>query len=256
MPIFDTHAHYDDEKFDGRREELIEASFASGVKYIVNASSDIKTSLNSIALSELYGEFYAAVGIHPHECEDLDLSGGWEEEIRRLSKKKKVVAIGEIGLDYHYDLDYKEKQLEFFDAQISLAMELGLPVIIHDREAHGDTVDMLAAHPGARGIIHSFSGSAEMAKQLSSKGFYISFSGSVTFKNASKILEAVRAVPDDLILTETDAPYLAPVPHRGEVNYSGNIPHTLAAMASARGISYEKMESMTFENAKRCFSII
>ena len=255
MKIFDTHAHYDDEKFDAGREDIIEEVLSSGVEYILNASSDIKSSLSSISLSEKYEQFYAAVGIHPHECEELDDEKEIIDKLRGMLEHPKVVAIGEIGLDYHYDLDFKDKQLCWFDLQLSLAEETGYPVIVHDREAHGDTCDLIRAHPKSTGIIHAFSGSAEMAKDLVNRGWYIAFGGSITFKGASKILEALKAVPDERLLVETDCPYLAPVPNRGKLNRSDYIPLILEKMSEIRGSTVDVLAEMTLKNAKTLLKI-
>lgn len=255
MRLFDSHAHYDDARFDGCREQLIGDSFASGVEYILNAASDLSTARASIALSGLYPQFYAAAGIHPHECESVTDEAAALSELERLLSCEKVVALGEIGLDYYYDKAFKEKQLHWFDLQLSLAQRLSLPVIVHDRDAHGDTMDMLAAHPGAMGILHSFSGSVEMLRELVRRGWYISFSGVVTFKNASRILDCVRAVPDELLLVETDCPYLAPVPMRGKTNCSAYLPYTVAAIAAARGSTPDEIAETTFRNALRVYGI-
>jgi TatD DNase family protein len=255
MRIFDTHAHYDDDRFEGIREECIKESFDIGVEYILNASSDIKSSRASIALADKYPQFYAACGIHPHECCDISDKNEALDSVKSLLSHKKAVALGEIGLDYYYDTDWKEKQIEYFDSQLSLAEELSLPVIIHDRDAHGDTMDVIRAHPKSFGILHSFSGSAEMAKQLQKLGWYISFSGVVSFKNASRVIESLLAVDDERLLIETDCPYLAPVPMRGKTNRSAYLKYTIAAIANAKGVSEEEIAEMTFENAKRIFKI-
>ena len=255
MTIFDSHAHYDDEKFDGVREEILSQVHASGVEYILNASSDIKTSRSSLALAHEYDFIYAAVGIHPHECEDLTDFDSVGCELTEMLKDEKCVALGEIGIDYHYDLEFKDQQIKWFDFQLSLSESLGYPVIIHDREAHGDTCDIIRRHKKSYGIIHSFSGSAEMAKELVKQGWYIAFGGSCTFKGASKILDALRAVPDDRLLVETDCPYLAPTPMRGKLNRSDYIPYTLDVMAQARCDSAEHIAEMTCANAKRLFKI-
>ncbi len=255
MRIFDTHAHYDDAKFDGIREECIKESFDIGVEYIVNASSDLKSSHSSIVLAEKYPQFYAACGIHPHECCEIADKNEALDTVKSLLSHKKAVALGEIGLDYYYDTDWKEKQIEYFDSQLSLAEELNLPVIIHDRDAHGDTMDIIRAHPKSIGILHSFSGSAEMARQLQKLGWYISFSGVVSFKNASRVIESLLSVDDERLLIETDCPYLAPVPMRGKTNRSSYLEYTISAIANAKGMSNEEIAFLTFNNAKRIFKI-
>lgn len=255
MRLFDSHAHYDDPKFDGERDKIIAEIFAAGVERVVNASSDLATSRASIALAEKYPRFYAAIGIHPHECAAITDENAATAELCKLLGENKVVALGEIGLDYHYDSEWKEAQKHWFDAQLSIAEERGLPVIVHDREAHGDCLDIVRAHKASRGVFHSFSGSAETARELVSLGWYVSFSGSVTFKNASKLLEAVRAVPSDRLLIETDCPYLAPVPMRGKLNRSDYMLYTARAVSEARGVSEEEIAETTFRNAESFFGI-
>ncbi len=251
--IFDSHAHYDDERFDGDREELLDLIKASGITKIVNAASSYEASLASIALSQKYDFIYASVGVHPHAAKEMD-----EKKLKmlfELCNNKKVVAVGEIGLDYYYDNSPREVQKLWYDRQLSMAEELNLPVIIHDRDAHGDIMDILKKHTGVRGVMHCFSGSREMAEKLVKMGFYISFSGSVTFKNARKVVEAAAVVPDDRILIETDCPYLAPVPHRGERNSSLFIKDTARTLAGIRGVSFDDLCKTTFDNACRLFNI-
>ena len=210
-----------------------------------------------MALAEQYPFFYASAGIHPGDSRritDEEIPAALDA-IRRIAAHPKCVAIGEIGLDYHWDPDGKVRQSALFDAQMSMAEELKMPVIIHDRDAHGDCFDIVRAHPNVIGVFHSFSGSAEMARQLVQMGWYISFSGPITYKNAHKVREAAAVVPHDRILTETDAPYLPPVPHRGELNYSGYLPYTVRAIAEASGMTEEEAAQRTLENAARLFGI-
>lgn len=250
MKIFDTHAHYNDKRFDANRDALIEEVLRSQVERIVNVGTNPDSSLESIALAERYEAFYAAAGVHPsdanlvceRERETLD-------QLRGMLAHPKVRAIGEIGLDYHYDFTDRETQRRWFHLQLELAEETGYPVIIHDRDAHGDCMEILGSHRNVRGILHSFSGSPEMARQLSDRGWYISFSGVVTFKNAARVLDSVRAVPDELLLVETDCPYLAPVPMRGRDNRSDYLPYTIAAVAAARGSDSETIAALTYRNA-------
>ena len=233
--LFDTHAHYTDERLRGNFK-LIDDIFAGDVGYISCVASNIEDSRACIALAEKYPNMYATAGIHPHDCESRSDINGDMAKLRSLLLHEKVVAIGEIGLDYHYDKDWEIKQKEYFDAQLSLSEELCLPVIIHDRDAHGDVFDIIRTHPKARGIIHSCSESAEMVKEYVKMGWYISFSGVITFKNASKILESVKATPKDRILVETDCPYLAPVPMRGRDNTSAYLHFTAEKAAEVLGI--------------------
>jgi len=258
MPLFDSHAHYDDEKFNLDRDEIIEGlrqktdTNPLGVSAVLNSASDIKSSLAALKLCEKYPFFYSSCGIHPHEAESADKD--FEEQIKEILKNKRVRAIGEIGLDYHYDFSPRDVQKDVFIRQMKLAALVDYPVIIHDREAHGDCMEIVRKYP-ARGVFHSFSGSAEMVKELVKLGYFISFSGTVTFKNASAILKAVEEVPDDRLLIETDSPYLAPVPYRGRVNNSSYMYETAKKIAELRGVETEKIADITFNNACNLFGI-
>ncbi|MBQ0125060.1 MAG: TatD family hydrolase [Clostridiales bacterium] len=252
--LFDTHAHYTDERLKDKTG-LIESIFDGDVGYITCVASSIEDSMECIALAEKYENMYASAGIHPHECENRTDVDADMQAIERLCGKEKVIALGEIGLDYHYDKEFEAAQKKYFDAQLSLAESLDIPVIIHDRDAHGDVFDMICAHKRARGIIHSCSESAEMVKEYVRRGWYISFSGVITFKNASKILEAVNATPKDRILVETDCPYLSPVPMRGTDNSSANLHFTAAKAAETLGMDYGEFVKISTENAKRVFMI-
>ena len=256
--LFDSHAHYDDEKFDDCREEVIKGLYQKndtnplGVSAVLNSASDITSSLAALELTKKYPFFFASAGIHPHEA--ANAPENFEELLSELLKNDKVVAIGEIGLDYHYDFSPRDVQKEIFCRQMKLSEKLNLPVIIHDREAHGDCMEIVRAHK-ARGVFHSYSGSAEMAKELVRLGYYISFSGSVTFKNASGLIDAVAAVPDDRILVETDSPYLAPVPYRGKINNSSYMYQTVLKLSEIRCTTPEKIADITFRNACKLFNI-
>ena len=258
MPLFDSHAHYDEEKFNDNREEIIEGlrqetdTNPLGVSAVLNSASDIKSSYAALELCRKYPFFYSSCGIHPHEAENADAN--FEEQIKELLKNDKVRAIGEIGLDYHYDFSPRDVQKDVFIRQMILAREVDYPVIIHDREAHGDCMDIVRKY-SARGVFHSFSGSAEMVKELVKLGYYISFSGVVTFKNASAILKAVEEVPEDRLLIETDCPYLAPVPYRGRVNNSSYMYETAKRIADIRGTQVERIAEVTFKNACSLFGI-
>ncbi len=259
--LFDSHAHYDDdrfaEEFEGGTDGAIAKAVSEGVCGIVNVGSNIETSEHSIALAEKYGFIYAVVGIHPSDAQRLPAEkiDSALYRVEKLAKHEKAVAVGEIGLDYHYDFLDKDRQAYFFDAQMQIARRASLPVVIHTRDAFGDTLDILNRHPDVTGVMHSYSGSAESARQLCDKGWYISFSGPVTYKNANKVKEAAAIVPSDRIMIETDCPYLPPVPHRGELNYSGYMKHTCQAVADIRGISFEEAAHITRENACRFFRI-
>ena len=254
MALFDTHAHYDDSQFDPDREELLAALPENGVGLVVNPGCDIPTSRQALALAEQYPHVYAAVGYHPENCgpyvpEELDI-------LRSLAKHPKAVAIGEIGLDYYWEENPpRDFQQQVFRAQLQLAQELDLPVIVHDREAHGDSLAIIKEFPAVRGVFHCFSGSAEMAKELVKLGWMISFTGVLTYKNARKALEAAAAVPLDHLMIETDSPYMAPVPNRGQRNDSRNVAFICRKLAEVKGISPEESERITWENGKRFFRI-
>ncbi|MBE6541414.1 MAG: TatD family deoxyribonuclease [Ruminococcaceae bacterium] len=261
MFLFDSHAHYDDhrfeEEFNGGTHGAIMKAHSEGVAWIVNVGSSLASSERSVALAEKYDFIYAAVGIHPSDAQRVPANeiDRTLYEIEKMASHEKVRAIGEIGFDYHWDGTDYERQAYFFDAQMEIARRVSLPVVIHTRDAMGDTLDLLSRHPDVLGVLHSFSGSAETARQLSAKGWYISFSGPVTYKNANKVKEAAVIVPEDKILIETDSPYLPPVPHRGEMNYSGYIKHTCQAVADIRGKQFDEMAEITTSNAKRFFAI-
>ncbi|MCM1363459.1 MAG: TatD family hydrolase [Faecalibacterium sp.] len=248
--IFDTHAHYDDEKFNEDRAEVLSFIKEQGVCNIINCGCNLKSSLTSIELADKYDFVYAAIGVHPSDAEeatDVDL-----ETLKRLYNHKKVIAAGEIGLDYHYDFSSKERQLEVFEYQIQLANELDLPVIVHDREAHEDTLNLLKKYK-PKGVVHCFSGSTETAREVINIGMYIGLGGAVTFKNAKKPIEVAKFVPSDRILLETDCPYMAPVPFRGKRCDSSLIPHAAAVIAGVRGEDIQSLIDTCRENANRLF---
>lgn len=260
MRLFDSHAHYNDERFDeypGGAAGALKDSFDAGVCGILCAGTNPENTLECIALAENDSRIWASAGMHPGDSRHI--ARGDEQavldRIRELLAHERVCAIGEIGLDYHYGGEDKEQQKLFFDSQLSMAEEVGLPVIVHDREAHGDTFDIIRAHPNVTGVMHSFSGSAESAAELVRLGWYISFSGPVTYKNAHNLRHAATVVPDDRILVETDAPYLPPVPHRGKINLSAYMEHTAMAVADARGVDFDEFCAKTVENTLRLFGI-
>lgn len=261
MRYFDSHAHYYDARFselNGGVDELIGTLLAESVSGIVNVGTSPATSRLAIAQAARFENMYTAIGVHPSDCQELSepLSVAIADiEALATSPASKCVAIGEIGLDYHYPDTDRELQLRYFEEQLLLAKRLGLPVSIHDRDAHGDVMDVLRRHRGVRGVLHSFSGSAEMARELVEMGFMISFSGTLTFKNARRPKEALAAVPREHILIETDCPYLAPHPERGTLNHSGKLRLTNATLAEAIGISEEEAARLTEENARRFFGI-
>ncbi len=253
--MFDSHAHYDDVAFDDDRHQLIEKLFQEcGVTGIVNAGCDIATSLYSIKLAEQYDGMYCAVGIHPQNASDVP--SDWLAQLKGLLSNKKVVAIGEIGLDYHYETPCREVQKQIFELQLQLASEMSLPVVIHDRDAHADCVKILLKHPFVKGVLHCFSGSVETAKELIKNGWYISVGGVVTYKNAKQLPDVVKSLPPERILVETDAPYLSPVPYRGKRNDSSLMRFTLQKIAEIKGVTPEEVERATTENAHRLFGIV
>ncbi len=250
--IFDTHAHYDDKAFDTDRDRLLAGLPEKGVCNIVNQSVDLRTAGISLDFAEKYDYIYAAVGVHPENTDGLPEN--YIDILRELSKHKKAVAIGEIGLDYYYDIP-KDKQRKIFGEQLALAGELSMPVCVHDREAHGDTLSMLQSYR-PRGVVHCFSGSGEMAREIVKLGMYIGFGGTVTFKNARKPLDAVREVPLERIVLETDAPYLAPVPNRGKRCDSSMIIYTARKIAGIKNITTEEVLAVTCQNAKRLYGLL
>lgn len=251
--FFDSHAHLDDRRFDDDREIIIDDLKNHGVGLIMNIGCDLPSSERSVALAEAYDFIYAAVGSHPDDADHVD--GTLIDRYRTLAQNPKVRAIGEIGLDYHYEDVPRVQQIIAFEQHLELAEALKKPVIVHEREAHADAMDIVTRHPDVRGVFHCFSGSAEMALWLVERGWYVGFTGVVTFKNARRALEAVQALPLDRILIETDCPYMAPEPHRGRRNDSRFVPLVAAKIAELKGISAEEAGGITAENACRLFGI-
>lgn len=252
--LFDTHAHYDDERFDGDREALLASMPEKNVGLIVNPGCDIPSSRAAVELAGKFDFVYAAVGIHPENCADFESEQ--IEKLRELAKEPKVVAIGEIGLDYYWaENPPKDLQQKVLRRQLLLAQELRLPVIIHDRDAHADTMAIVREFPQVRGVFHCFAGSTEMARELIGMGWMLSFNGAATFKNARKAPEVIAAVPLEKLMIETDAPYLTPVPHRGERNDSSYVRFVAEKIAEIKGLSPEEVERVTWENGRRFFGI-
>lgn len=252
MPVFDTHAHYDSNAFRTDRADVLAALPAAGVELVVDPGCDVESSRAALALAEEFPHVYAAAGIHPSDC-----AGAGEAEfaaVRTLCGHEKTVAVGEIGLDYYWkDNPPKEFQQMVFRRQIELALELDLPVIVHDREAHGDSLAIVLEYPELRGVFHCFSGSPEMAKELLKHGWYLGFDGPITYKNAQKAPEVAAVTPLDRIVIETDSPYLTPVPFRGKRNDSRNLPYVIEKLAEWKGVSTEEMTRITWENGLRLF---
>ena len=249
--IFDAHAHYDDKWFDEDRSALLSSMPENGVSYIVNAAVDIATAKTAIGYAERYPHMYACAGIHPENLEGL--ADDYLEQLTKLLEHPRVVALGEIGLDYHWDIP-RDIQNRVFEEQLRLARELDVPVVIHDREAHGDVMELVRRYK-PKGLMHCYSGSTEMLKEVMRLGMSISLGGTVTFKNARVPVEVAEAVPLDRLLLETDAPYLSPVPNRGKRNDSRNIAYTAQRIAELRGMDAQELIDITTENAKRLYGI-
>ncbi len=258
--LFDSHAHYDDEKFDGIRDEILSKMPEYGVGGIVNAGASLKGSYASRDLAHKYDFMYFTAGIHPESAAKDMKHDGWLSEIEELLQDKKCVAVGEIGLDYYWEKETAPQQKECFELQLCLCEKTGLPAIVHDREAHGDCLEIVKKHKDATGLFHCFSGSVEMAKEIISMGWYISIGGVVTFKNARKTVEVIEGLKDisngtSRLLLETDCPYLAPVPHRGELNHSGLMSNTATKIAELLGMTTEEVEKLTYDNAMRFYNL-
>ena len=261
MKYFDSHAHFYDERFEGELngsvDELIGALLKDSVSYILNVGTSPETSRKAIEQAKRYERMYTAIGIHPSDSYYISDMEKALSEIEDLIKDpaSKCVCLGEIGLDYHYENTDKQMQRQYFERQMAMAERLGLPVCIHDRDAHSDVMDVIRSYPKVKGILHSFSGSREMAEELVKLGYMISFSGTLTFKNARKPKEVAVAIPKENILIETDCPYLAPHPLRGTLNHSGNLKYTNEVLASLLEISEEECSILTENNAKRVFGL-
>lgn len=250
--IFDTHSHYDDTKFNPDREMVLNTLQSQGVSLVVSCGCDIDTTQFNFDLSQKYDYIYFASGFHPENLEGASLED--LKIIEKFAKNEKCVAIGEIGLDYHWMNSSKKEQKDFFEAQLELANKLDMPVIVHDREAHGDTLDILKQYK-PKGVLHCFSGSKEMAKEIIKLGMYIGLNGVVTFPNARKSLEVVKEIPLERLVLETDCPYLAPVPMRGKRNDSSYIPYTAEKIAQVLNIDTQELINITNENGKRLFAL-
>ncbi len=253
--FIDSHAHLDDERFDEDRKALIEGLKENNIDLVVNIGADMKSSRASVLLSKEYDNIYAVVGVHPHDAQDVPED--YIEELKVLSKEEKVVAIGEIGLDFYYDNSPRDIQRKVFLEQLELARELDLPVVIHTRDAAGETFEILkdAAAKGSRGILHCYSGSPEMALDYIKLGFYISLGGPVTFMKARVPKDVAKVVPLDKLLIETDCPYLTPEPYRGKRNEPKYVAYTAHAIAEIKGINVEELAEATSKNAKEIFGI-
>lgn len=250
--IFDSHAHYDDEAFDNDREDVLGGLLSDKVCGIINCGVDIKTSVFSLKLAKKYDKIYCACGFHPHEATNADDNA--IKELKELLKEPKAIAVGEIGLDYHYDFSPREVQIKVFEQQLQVANKLDLPVIVHDRESHEDVLRLLKQYK-PKGVVHCFSGSVEMAKEVVKLGMYIGIGGAVTFKNAKKPVQVAQAVPIDRLLLETDAPYMSPVPLRGKRCTSDYIYYTAEKIAALREIAVDDLLFQNIKNIKTLFNI-
>ena len=262
MKYFDSHAHYYDarfgEEYAGGVDELIDALLSSTVSGIINVGTSVANCRLAIAQASARKEMYTALGIHPYDATHIETSlDNSLSEIEKMIKdpRSKAVALGEIGLDYHYPDTDEPLQKKYFEAQMQLAQELDIPVVIHDRDSHADVLEVIKKYRNVRGILHSFSGSVEMAREVASLGYMISFSGTLTFKNARRPREVAAAVPREQVLIETDCPYLAPHPLRGTLNHSGNLEYTNSVLAEIWAVTPEISAQITEENARRFFSI-
>jgi len=252
--LFDSHAHIDDEKFDNDRDQVVARALENGITGIINVGACMASSARSIALTQKYENIYAAVGIHPHDAKDA--SEDDYEQLAQWTKLHKVVAIGEIGLDYYYDLSPREVQRAVFIRQLDIARQTGVPFIIHDRDAHGEILDILKKEAkGVPGVLHCFSGSLEMAREVLKMGLYISIAGPITFKNAAKLPEIAATVPLERLLVETDSPYLTPHPHRGKRNEPAYVKLVAQQVADLRGIELSALAKATRENIRSLFKI-
>ena len=253
--LFDSHAHYNDERFKDDVDEVLSAMNENNVGLILNSCSSLDEVPDIFAICEKYPFVYASVGIHPHEVSELTEAD--MDKLKEYAKNPKVKAIGEIGLDYFYDFSPRDIQQKCFARQVDVARELKMPVVIHDREAHKDCMDILREHKVSEvgGVFHCYAGSVEMAKEILDWGMYIAFGGSLTFKKSVRPVEVAKYVPLDRIVIETDSPYLTPEPHRGKRNSSLYIHYVAEKLAAVKGISVEEIENATYENAKKCFGI-
>ena len=253
MLLFDTHAHLNDPAFDPDREELMNGLAAKGVGFVMNAGCSLESSRDIGAMTERWPWLYGSVGSHPDSADEVNEDV--IEEYRKLCRHEKIKAIGEIGLDYYYEDIPREIQKNAFRMQMALAKELDMPVIVHEREAHDDGMRIVKEFPGVTGVFHCYSGSAEMARQLVNMGWYIGFTGVLTFKNARKAVETAASIPLERIVLETDCPFMAPEPYRGKRNDPGYLPKMAEKLAQIRGISVDEAIAATTENAKRLYRI-
>lgn len=251
--IFDTHAHYDSGAFNSDRFEILSSMPENNVGIIVDPGCDLESSRDAVELAEKYSFVYAAVGWHPEDIGKFSEKA--YSELIKLAEHPKCVAIGEIGLDYYWDAEHKDEQKALFRRQIELALDMDKPVIVHDREAHGDSFDIVCDYPELRGVFHCYSGSAQMASELLKRGWYLGFDGPITYKNARRAIEVLEMCPLERIVVETDSPYLTPVPNRGKRNDSSQLKYVIEKIAEIKKSSSEEIELITFENGKRLYGL-
>ncbi len=247
--MFDSHAHYDDRAYDEDRDEVMKKIKEAGVTRVLNCAASIESCYTTIELTKKHDFFYGAVGVHPEFSHEVDIN-----LIGDLTKNEKIVVIGEIGLDYYWDYD-RDKQMKAFKEQLDLARQIDMPVVVHNREAHEDTLRVLKEFKGLRGVLHCYSGSLELGKEFIKLGYSLGFTGVVTFKNAKKAVEVVQDIPLEYILVETDCPYMAPHPHRGERNDSSLLPFIIQKIAEIKNISFEEARDKTYKNAAELFKL-
>lgn len=250
--IFDSHAHYDDEAFKEDREEVIDKIKKAGVSRVLNCGADLKSCESTLELTQKYDFIYGAIGIHPQDANQVFNN---LNKIGDMLQKDKIAAVGEIGLDYYYENFDREVQIRAFREQMDLAKQLDMPVVIHDRDAHEDTLKVIKEFKGLRGVLHCYSGSYEFAREVLKQDYYLGFTGVVTFKNAKKAVEVVENIPFERLLVETDCPYMAPVPYRGKRNDSSYLLHIIHKIAEIRKLSYDEVVKKTYENACDLFKI-
>ncbi|MGM0501923.1 MAG: TatD family hydrolase [Bacillota bacterium] len=252
--LIDTHAHLDFDRFDNDRAEVIQAAYDSGVKKIINVGADMESSRNSVDLAQDYDFIYASVGMHPHDAQDFDENK--YQELKKLAQNDKVIAIGELGLDYHYDNSPREKQQEVFKKQLQLATEVNLPVVIHSRDAKEDTLKILKEHAqDLTGVMHCYGYDVPTAKEVFELDFYLSFGGIITFNGTSAVRKMIKKLPLERIILETDAPYLTPEPHRGQRNESKYVKEVAKKMADIKNMSLKEVAEITTENAEQLFDL-
>ena len=250
---FDTHAHYDDKRFNDDRDELLRSMESAGIRLILNSASSLRSARFSLKMADSYPFIYASVGVHPHDSKSM--TDDTVSDLEKLSSHPKAMAVGEIGLDFHYDFSPRDVQKKRFREQLELAMQIKKPVIIHERESLSDTMEIISDYRDLTGVFHCFSGSWEVAKIILDMGWYLSFTGVITFKNARRVLEVLEKIPADRMMLETDCPYMSPEPMRGRRNSSLHLPYIAEKIAEVRGITLDDVAELTMNNGLQFFGI-